>query len=74
MDLESYRTANALTYRELTEKLRINRDVSNVRRIALGLEWPRPEIIGELLQATDGAVTLDAMFERYQRQRVSSAA
>jgi hypothetical protein len=79
MDLESYRTSEDLTYRELRDRLGLKnkaglpRDESNVRRIARGLEWPAPDTLSTIIEKCRG-VSLAAMAARYQTARKAKIA
>ena len=68
MDLESYRKEKKLTYRELRERLGWDCDESNVRRIARGLEWPKPDRLVAIIELDGGRVSLRAMMERYTQR------
>lgn len=78
MDLESYRTSENLTYRELRDRLDLKnkaggaRDESNVRRIALGQEWPGPDALVAIVQKCRG-VSLVAMVARYRKAKKAKA-
>ena len=64
MDLETFRKHHGMTYCELVEFLGFGR-IGSVRRIALGLAWPGCERLDIIRKRTLGAVTLDAMLDRY---------
>lgn len=63
MDLEEYRVAEGLTWQQLAERVGIS-DASQVRRIAIGVTWPRVELLEVIIQATGGRVGLMPMHKR----------
>lgn len=66
MDMRSYRTAKKLTYKRLVEELHLDgMPVSRARRIALGMIWPRPRVLKNIVKGSGNAITVNSMFERY---------
>lgn len=65
MDLEQFRQSKGLSYKALAELLGLA--ASNKRRAqsyAIGETWPPADRIEEIISATDGQVTLDALHQR----------
>ncbi len=73
MDVESYRTKEGLTYRELGLRLGLGIAVSQMRRIALGEIWPRPGVIDAIVEHSGRIVTVEAMHRRYSAQHSAAA-
>ena len=63
LDLEEYRRTKGLTYWELAELLGLTQN-RHAMRWALGESWPDADKLQRIVEATQGAVTVDAMHRR----------
>jgi hypothetical protein len=73
MDVESYREKEHLTYKQLSERLKVGLPVSSMRRIALGYIWPRAHIVDTIVAASGGEISVASMHQRYSAQRSAAA-
>ncbi len=64
LDLEQYRLTNELTYEALAELIGV-RNKAQARTYALGIRWPKPQRLEEILRSTGGLVTIRAMHRRH---------
>ena len=64
LDLESYRQEIGETYQALGDRIGVS-DPGQVRRYALGMRWPGPEIAEAIVLASRGRVTIAAMHARH---------
>ena len=63
MDLEAFRRDRRLSYRKLAGLLGLSQG-RTAQAYARGEAWPDADRLGEIIQRTDGAVTLDALHAR----------
>jgi alkylated DNA nucleotide flippase Atl1 len=64
VDLESFRVARDLTYRELARMVGA-RSPRQARGWAIGAEWPQTAVaLDRIVTGTDGAVSIFAMHQR----------
>lgn len=64
IDLESYRQETGETYQALGARIGVP-DPGQVRRYALGMRWPGPEVAEQIVLASRGRVTIAAMHARH---------
>lgn len=63
LDLETYRRAKGLSYRQLVALIGSNH-ASRTRSWAIGEVWPDADVLKTIVEVTGGEVTLDAMHEK----------
>lgn len=67
-DLETLRRRRGLSYEALAREIGVS-NPTQARKIALGLCWPRPQLLLHIIDWAGGEVSLRAMLElRVKRQ------
>jgi transcriptional regulator with XRE-family HTH domain len=63
MNLEEYRVAKGLSYRKLGALINYSH-ASRVRLWCLGENYPDADVLEKIFEATDGEVTVEAMYRQ----------
>jgi transcriptional regulator with XRE-family HTH domain len=70
IDLKTWRTKRELTQAQVAEM--IGTVVPNVSRIETGNQWPGPELMARIEEATNGEVTASAILQVYREKNVAA--
>ena len=70
IDLKTWRTQREFTQAQVAELIGTN--VPNVSRIETGNQWPGPELMARIEEATNGEVTASAILQVYREKNVAA--